>query len=450
MSEISAIKVLMQQTDRLRVTQSRELVESHLRNAMQDLLILADFKEVLLVLKRPHTTRHSRILAQRFKSIAERRGLYDQIRLIDLSGKEVVRLNYRNSIAVGVPQHELQDKSGRYYFTETMSKGPGKIFVSAMDLNIEYGKIEVPYKPVIRLATPIYDESGSKLGMVIINYLAEKLIASLTTQLEKDRGKILLLNRDGYWLKGETSADEWGFMFTEKKGLTMAARYPDAWRNIIDSDTGQLNNEHGFFAFTTVTVDKILVTMGQVGESLSGYDKEQSSLWKLVQFTPISDHQKQAYAMAERYLAVSAVLLVIWGLVALLLSRARLFKLETDKQLHEKEQRISEIVNTAFDAIITINERGVIETFNPAACKLFDYREEDVVGHKVNMLMASPAREYHDLHIQNYIESGVGKFVGKSGRVTGLRSDGKEVDIEICIGAKEINDHWLFTAVCRP
>ncbi|MES9849570.1 MAG: PAS domain S-box protein, partial [Candidatus Thiodiazotropha sp.] len=139
----------------------------------------------------------------------------------------------------------------------------------------------------------------------------------------------------------------------------------------------------------------------------------------------------------------------ILGVVALLLSRAKLFKIDAQQQLHEKEERISEIVNSAFDAIITINERGVIETFNPAACTMFGYLVDEIIGEKVNILMASPDREYHDLHILNYIDTGVGKFVGKPGRVTGVKSDGTTIQIEICIGAKKIKDHWLFTAICR-
>ncbi|MCP3672424.1 MAG: PAS domain S-box protein [Gammaproteobacteria bacterium] len=70
-----------------------------------------------------------------------------------------------------------------------------------------------------------------------------------------------------------------------------------------------------------------------------------------------------------------------------------LYRKEAQQALHDKEERISEIVNTAFDGIITINERGIIETFNPAARNMFGYHEDEVIGQKVNMLMPSPYRD---------------------------------------------------------
>ncbi|MBT2968472.1 MAG: PAS domain S-box protein [Candidatus Thiodiazotropha sp. (ex Ctena orbiculata)] len=449
LNEVETADKVTHQSEKLQLVQSREMLENHLHNAIRDLMLLADIDQLRRPLTSPGQNRNNETLTRYFKSMVERKGQYDQIRFLDLSGKEVVRVNYRNGEGVNVAEHKLQHKGGRYYFTETMAKGPGEIFVSPMDLNVEHGVIESPYKPMLRLATPIYDDFGNKHGMVIINYLADKLIVSLKAQTDISRAKLLLLNRDGYWLKGESSADEWGFMFPEKQALTMANRYPDAWKAISGSESGQISSENGLFTYTTVTLEQLLAGPGLKHEPIGSPVDGQSTLWKLVRFIPQSGLDQPADALAKRYLAVNGILLVVWGVVALLLSRARQFRIEAGRQLHDKEKRISEIVNSAFDAIITINERGIIETFNPAACRLFDYREDDVLGQKVNMLMASPSREYHDLHIQNYIESGVGKFIDKPGRVTGIRSDGSAVEIEICIGAKRVNDHWLFTAICR-
>ncbi|MEW8296299.1 MAG: PAS domain S-box protein [Candidatus Thiodiazotropha sp.] len=449
LNEVETAERVTRQTEKLQLAQSREVLENHLHNAIRDLMFLADIDE----LRRPPTffdkNRSNEALVRHFKSMAERKGQYDQIRFLDPSGKEMVRVNYRDGEGVNVAEPNLQHKGGRYYFTETMVKGPGEVFVSPMDLNVEHGVIESPFKPMIRLATPIYDDSGNKHGMVIINYLAGKLMASLKVQADMSPAKLLLLNRDGYWLKGESPADEWGFMFPEKQGLVMANRYPDAWGAISGGESGQISSEYGLFTYTTLAVEQLLADLDLKHEAAAGAADGQSTLWKLVRFIPQSGLEQPADALAERYLAVNGILLMVWGVVALLLSRARLYRIEAGRQLHDKEKRISEIVNSAFDAIITINERGIIETFNPAACSMFDYREGDVLGQKVNMLMASPNREYHDLHIQNYIESGIGKFIDKPGRVTGIRSDGSAVEIEICIGAKQVNDHWLFTAICR-
>ncbi|MEW8522962.1 MAG: PAS domain S-box protein [Candidatus Thiodiazotropha endolucinida] len=446
-TDIENAAVLTRQSEMLSLNQSKSVFEQLLQGAMHDLMYIAAVDDLRQFAIPSERGRYSELLALDFKSMVEEKGQFDQIRYLNADGKEVVRVNYRNGMGVIVPEAELQDKSGRYYFTETMSKDRDEVFVSPLDLNVEHGEIEMPFKPMIRLATPVFDASGNKRGMVIINYLADKLIDLLDQGLSPS-GSQMLLNEEGYWLKAETKADEWGFMFQDKKEIKMSNRYADAWKQISSGDSGQFTTADGLFSYATVEPEKLLDKLN-LGKEASNSVAAGAIHWKLVRFITDAELDKPAITLGKRYLAVNVILVLILGVVALLLSRAKLFKIAAQQQLHEKEERISEIVNSAFDAIITINERGVIETFNPAACDMFGYHMDEIIGEKVNMLMASPDREYHDLHILNYIDTGVGKFVGKPGRVTGVKSDGTPIQIEICIGAKQITDHWLFTAICR-
>lgn len=73
---------------------------------------------------------------------------------------------------------------------------------------------------------------------------------------------------------------------------------------------------------------------------------------------------------------------------------------------------LTAIFETATDSIITINEQGIVETMNPAAEKLFGYREEEMLGQNINVLMPSPHRENHDNYLKNYMHSGVKKIIG--------------------------------------
>ncbi|MEW8026763.1 MAG: PAS domain S-box protein [Candidatus Thiodiazotropha sp.] len=448
-NEVDNKRKLTQQSEMLSLRQSKSVFEHLLKNAVQDLMFLASVEDVRQRITLPGMDLDDEKLALIFKSMVEEKEQFDQIRYLDAEGKEVVRVNYRNGFGIIVPANKLQNKGGRYYFTKTMKKGRGEIFVSPMDLNVEHGHIELPYKPMIRLATPTFDTSGNKRGIVIINYLAEKLISLLDRGDRSSSSRFMLLNKEGYWLKGETSADEWGFMFTEKNELRISNRYPDAWKQIAAASSGQFTTANGLFSFSTVSPEKL---SGEVGlENVTNNNKiaGQGVQWKLVSYIPNTLLEIPVNKLSKQYLTLNTVLALVWGIVALLLCRARLYKIDAQRLLHEKEERISEIVNSAFDAIITINERGIIETFNPAACKMFGYHGDEIIGHKVNMLMASPDREYHDLHILNYIETGVGKFVGKPGRVNGIKRDGTPIEIEICIGAKQVTNRWLFTAICR-
>ncbi|MCP4285427.1 MAG: GGDEF domain-containing protein, partial [Gammaproteobacteria bacterium] len=104
------------------------------------------------------------------------RRLYDQARLIDENGMEIVRVNFNNGRPAVVPRKELQNKKGRYYFEDAFRLGRGDVFVSPLDLNIENGKIEQPLKPVLRFAMPVFDQRGEKRGIVLLNYFGAKLL----------------------------------------------------------------------------------------------------------------------------------------------------------------------------------------------------------------------------------------------------------------------------------
>ncbi|MFN8301425.1 MAG: PAS domain-containing sensor histidine kinase [Saprospiraceae bacterium] len=86
--------------------------------------------------------------------------------------------------------------------------------------------------------------------------------------------------------------------------------------------------------------------------------------------------------------------------------------------------RYRAMVESAVDGIINIDRCGIIESVNPATCKLFGYSEQEMVGQTINMLMPSPYREHHDGYIQNYLSTGVKKIIGIGREVTGIRKNG--------------------------
>lgn len=99
-----------------------------------------------------------------------------QLRFINKNGNEIIRIDKVNGITKIV--EKLQNKAKRYYFKKTMNLKEGEFYISNFDLNIEHGKIEIPFKPTIRISTPIY-RNNSFEGIIIINFLANDLIASI-------------------------------------------------------------------------------------------------------------------------------------------------------------------------------------------------------------------------------------------------------------------------------
>jgi PAS domain S-box-containing protein len=189
---------------------------------------------------------------QLFSTFSLKKNLYKKIRFIDETGVEVVRINYNNGNPEIVPLEQLQNKSQRYYFKNTFKLKQGEVYVSPLDLNLEQGKVEYPYNPVIRLGTPVFNKKGQKKGVIIINYSAVELLQVLDQNYSYNLSSAVLLNPDGYWLKGQTTEDEFGFMFPEGQFSTFGALFSEVWKKISNTDSGQIQTDSGVFTFITV------------------------------------------------------------------------------------------------------------------------------------------------------------------------------------------------------
>ncbi|WP_020535930.1 PAS domain-containing sensor histidine kinase [Lewinella cohaerens] len=117
------------------------------------------------------------------------------------------------------------------------------------------------------------------------------------------------------------------------------------------------------------------------------------------------------------------------------------------KALTAEARRLEAIINTATDGIITIDKKGVIETINPSAARLFAYQPEQVMGKKINILMPSPYHAEHDDYMNNYHRTGKAKIIGKGREVEGLRSDGTVFPFRLAVSEMTIDGQRMYTGV---
>ncbi len=113
------------------------------------------------------------------------------------------------------------------------------------------------------------------------------------------------------------------------------------------------------------------------------------------------------------------------------------------------EARLRAIVNTAVDGIITIDHRGIIETVNPAAVRIFGYDIDEMVDHNVSMLMPSPDRERHDQYLANYLRTGRAKIIGIGREVVGRRKDGSLFPMELAVSEFRLGERRFFAGITR-
>jgi two-component system sensor kinase FixL len=121
----------------------------------------------------------------------------------------------------------------------------------------------------------------------------------------------------------------------------------------------------------------------------------------------------------------------------------------SNRALRESETRSQALLDSAVDAMITIDERGLIQTFNPAAERMFGYAVGEVIGKNVALLMPAPYRDQHDGYIANYLATGRRKIIGIGREVVGQRKDGSLFPAELSVAEARHGDWRVFVGTIR-
>ena len=154
----------------------------------------------------------------------------------------------------------------------------------------------------------------------------------------------------------------------------------------------------------------------------------------------------------RRQLADLAQIVVDTLDLGLALDRSRRELAATDHArtaLADSEARLRAIFDTVVDGIITIDDRGIVHSLNPAAVRFFGYQPEEVIGRTVAMLMPQPYRGEHDGYLAAYFRSGQPKVIGIGREVSGLRKDGTVFPMDLAVGEVRLGEGRLFTGIVR-
>jgi len=296
-----------------KVRQGKDSIVKDLSGNKADLMFLNDLLELTTMLEgsgflASRDDQSQQQLAQAYLKFSQRQGDYDQIRYLDENGNEVIRVNYNAGKPSISPKAELQNKAGRYYFSDTMRLSRGEVYISPFDLNIEHEQIELPFKPMLRFGTPTFGPTGQKNGIVCVNYLGEHLIHNFKEYAANEYGIAELINSDGYWLSATLPAREWGFMFNDKKNRTFSSLYPLTWDEIGKQHEGQVMNSEGLFSFTTLSPfdDKMTSSGGTVDQTgnVQRYFSSEAYQWVIVSRVSPEQLAAQTGDLQYRYLGI--------------------------------------------------------------------------------------------------------------------------------------------------
>ena len=351
-------------SESLNVELARRAVSADLSAVVTDLRFLARHIEGLRFEADSDEARRD-YLTEVFLTFAREKNLYDQIRFIDPGGRETVRINLNAGEPRAVPPAALQDKSARYYVRHAMVLPPGDVYISPLDLNVEDGRIEQPIKPVMRFAAPVDDVAGVRRGLVVMNYLGERLINNFRRAASNIADHVQLLNEDGYWLISVDPELEWGFMFGNE--VTFGTRFPAAWRRIRDEPRGQFLAPDGLFTFSTVS-------LGDLSRGVLG-----GAEWKVVSHLPAGAVTTSPAAFARRHAVLYVALLGLLALVAYMLASAHVHR-RAAESLREYERRFRQTLEDTNLAAVMVDPSGRVTFCNRYLLRLLGAPREEVVG----------------------------------------------------------------------
>lgn len=364
--------------ERTVVTLGKGAIEFTPKNISTDLSFVAQHSALKNLLEKP-TPEALNNFSQDLLYFSKSRTHYNKIRWIDETGMERVRIDFRDGQPSIAPTEQLQNKKGSDDFTEVSKLKPGEIHVSPLDLNTQHGQIETPYKPILRIGTPVTNSHGNKRGIIVIDYLGSQMIARFNSATLASGNHTMLLNHDGYYLKSPHPEDEWGFML-KRDDLSVAQSHPAAWQRISKEDQGQFLDTDGLWTFDTVYPLKNFSGNEALGAAY-GMLQPQNYQWKVV--TRLSPDMLFANTNTL-YKHVLSVVILLLGL--LLGGSWKLVRTHARNQIAENELRISAVAFESQEAMFITDADRIIQRVNKAFIETTGFSAEEAVGQKPSIL----------------------------------------------------------------
>lgn len=293
-----------------------------------------------------------------------------QLRFLGKNGKERLRIDRDNlnKKPILVLDDKLQDKSSRYYFQDSKGKKEEKVWFSNLDLNIERGKIEIPYKPTIRLMLPIYKNNVFS-GVLVINYHMKSILNELVKSSFYD---MVLLDDLGFPLIHYNVEKNWSFY---KKKTNISNEYKTSFSQILSSDflikTDFISNK-----LSLDLPNKLILILKLKNTYLNEYKYDR--LW--------------------HYLVVGIIVLILSMIMSIFFTKQlkKFFVILKDvrvlnkllnkkvknktQELYEKQKQYQDILQTINDFIWEVDIAGKYIYASPQVEKILGYKPEEVIG----------------------------------------------------------------------
>jgi PAS domain S-box-containing protein len=398
--------------------------------------------------------KHLQLLETSFLTLASRNPQYQQIRWINDSGTEVVRVMNNQGESYVVAAEELQDKSSRYYFKIANALLPGELYVSRVDLNVENGQVEIPIRPMLRIATPVLDSDQKHRGIFIINIEMKHLFNLIQAQGEAHLGaEYLLVNQQGDVLNGEVEAFE--AAASEESMEKIILPDPKVREKVLTSESGTLELPGGLWTWKKLSPVATFNKLTRVfPKHLVAFDQliTDDFSMTLVSHRPLKALLK---VRTENRLLVFVGVLFVLCIYAISLYfylsghvRARVAEIDAAQataraasmmRLKELEERFHRLVDASSIGQLVVNIEGRIEISNPSAEQILGYERGELEGVLVDDLLPTGMQDKHAHYRKEFMQAPTARMMGTERELEAVRKEGSKIPVEV--GLTPYTDH---------
>lgn len=290
------------------------------------------------------------LLKDEFYQYIKQKGIYDQIRFIDQHGMESVRVNYNSGEPEIVDDQFLKNKADRYYFQELKNLSDNVLYFSKFDLNVENNKIEIPYKPVLRIGTRTMNCKEDFCGIVMVNYLVEDLTQRIKALNINNLSRIHVLEPNGYFLISPNQENNWGFMFEDRRDKTYANIYPEAWNIVHNNKKGQFFTPDGLYTFKTLTFHQIAENVNE--DNLNYYATD--DYWKVISYVSDDKIKNIEKEILARFTIPVILLISLSIILSFILTYLKIREHHSKNLIIEKNDFFSNVINSISEPLYVI------------------------------------------------------------------------------------------------
>ncbi|MFW5769769.1 MAG: PAS domain-containing protein, partial [Spirochaetota bacterium] len=353
------------------------ILERSFVNAVEDILYISRIGDLINLRGEPLSTGNVERIGPIYRSFLAPKLVYENIRILDSMGKELVRVEYNDGSPRIATPGELGDKSGRYYFQSARGLKEGDIYISPLDRTS--GRNGERGIPVIRLATPVFSRDVL-FGIVALDLRGTNILEAIAEARNYSYGELILANEESFWLVSGGDDPSWEFLREEE----MLGKLPEGVSETIeDLGEGFRYSEGNLTVVRTVyplvTAEREYRQRGVEADFSSTFEGYRYMI-KLVSFVPEDVFRARNRPLRTRTLITASAIAVFGFFLIFLLLRMRSKRIAAEENVLDQAGIFR--LNPA--PVIKTDRSGRIVNTNPAAVRTIS---EDLLGRPVEDIL---------------------------------------------------------------